>query len=48
MRQLEKAMRTGSFDTVIGKLGFDTKGDNKLPGFMVYQWKGGQYDYVKK
>lgn len=44
---LEKAMRNGSFDTVIGKLSFDAKGDNKLPGFMVYQWKGGQYDYVK-
>ena len=45
---LEKAMRNGSFDTVLGKLSFDAKGDNKLPGFMVYQWKGGQYDYVKK
>ncbi len=44
---LEKTMRGGSFDTVIGKLTFDAKGDNKLPGFMVYQWKGGQYDYVK-
>ena len=44
---LEKAMRTGTFDTVLGKLNFDAKGDNKLPGFMVYQWKGGQYDYVK-
>ena len=44
----EKTLRNGSFDTVIGKLGFDAKGDNKLPGFMVYQWKGGQYDYVKK
>jgi serine/threonine protein kinase len=45
---LEKAMRGGSFDTVIGKLTFDAKGDNKLPGFMVYQWKGGKYDYVSK
>ncbi|HMV04616.1 MAG TPA: branched-chain amino acid ABC transporter substrate-binding protein [Accumulibacter sp.] len=45
---LEKTIRNGSFDTVIGKLSFDAKGDNKLPGFMVYQWKGGQYDYVKK
>ena len=44
---LEKAMRGGTFDTVLGKLSFDAKGDNKLPGFMVYQWKGGQYDYVK-
>ncbi|HPT50676.1 MAG TPA: branched-chain amino acid ABC transporter substrate-binding protein [Accumulibacter sp.] len=47
-KDLEKTMREGSFDTVIGKLSFDAKGDNKLPGFMVYQWKGGQYDYVKK
>jgi branched-chain amino acid transport system substrate-binding protein len=46
--ELEKAMRSGSFDTVIGKLGFDAKGDNKLPGFVVYQWKGGKYDYVAK
>ena len=45
---LEKSMRGGSFDTVIGTLTFDAKGDNKLPGFMVYQWKGGKYDYVKK
>ena len=44
---MEKAMRGGTFDTVLGKLSFDAKGDNKLPGFMVYQWKGGQYDYVK-
>ncbi len=44
---LEKALRGGSFDTVIGKLSFDAKGDNKLPGFMVYQWKDGKYDYVK-
>ena len=45
---LEKALRSGSFDTVIGKLSFDAKGDNKLPGFMVYRWAGGQYDYVSK
>ena len=44
---LEKSLRNGSFDTVIGNLSFDAKGDNKLPGFMVYQWQGGKYDYVK-
>jgi len=43
---MEKSMRGGSFDTVIGKLSFDAKGDNKLPGFRVYRWKGNQYDYV--
>jgi branched-chain amino acid transport system substrate-binding protein len=44
---LEKTIRNGSFDTVIGKLNFDAKGDNKLPGFKVYRWQGGKYDYVK-
>ena len=46
----DKALGWGngsSFDTVIGTLSFDAKGDNKLPGFKVYQWKGNQYDYVK-
>lgn len=44
---LEKAMRGGSFDTVIGKLSFDAKGNSTAPAFVVYQWKDGKYDYVK-
>lgn len=44
---LEKALRTGTFDTVIGKLSFDAKGDQKAPGFVVYRWQGGKYDYAK-
>lgn len=46
-KDLEKAMRGGTFKTVIGDLSFDAKGDQKQPGFVVYQWKGGQYDYAK-
>jgi branched-chain amino acid transport system substrate-binding protein len=46
-RDLEKAMRGGSFKTVIGTLSFDAKGDQKAPGFVVYRWQGGQYDYAK-
>ncbi len=46
-RDLEKAMRNGSFRTVIGTLSFDAKGDQKAPGFVVYRWQGGQYDYAK-
>jgi branched-chain amino acid transport system substrate-binding protein len=45
---LEKALRQGSFDTVIGKLSFDAKGNNREPGFVVYQWKDGEYDYVSR
>lgn len=46
-KALEQALRKGSFDTVIGKLEFDAKGNGKQPAFVVYQWKDGKYDYVK-
>jgi len=26
---------------------FDAKGDPKDPGFVVYQWKGNQYDLAQ-
>lgn len=45
---LEKALRQGSFDTVIGKLSFDAKGNNREPGFVVYRWQDGEYDYVSQ
>jgi branched-chain amino acid transport system substrate-binding protein len=35
------------FDTVIGKLSFNDKGDVSLPGYVVYQWSKGDYDYAK-
>lgn len=44
---LEKTLRNGTFPTVIGDLSFDAKGDQKAPGFVVYQWKGGAYDYAQ-
>jgi branched-chain amino acid transport system substrate-binding protein len=45
--ELNKAMHNGSFDTVIGKLSFDAKGNGKAPAFVVYQWKDGKYATVK-
>lgn len=44
---LNKAMHNGTFDTLIGKLSFDEKGNGKAPAFVVYQWKDGKYDTVK-
>ena len=44
---LQKTVSEGSFDTVIGKLSFDSKGDSRAPGFIVYQWKGNRYDNVR-
>ncbi|WP_373084375.1 branched-chain amino acid ABC transporter substrate-binding protein [Sneathiella sp.] len=40
-----KALNTGEFDTVLGKLSFDDKGDVTLPGYVWYEWKDGKYDY---
>ncbi len=39
------ALNGGNFDTVLGKLSFDDKGDVTLPGYVWYEWKGGKYDY---
>ncbi len=41
-----KAMNSGEFDTVLGSLSFDDKGDVTLPGYVFYEWKNGSYDYL--
>ncbi|MDX5362439.1 MAG: branched-chain amino acid ABC transporter substrate-binding protein [Alphaproteobacteria bacterium] len=40
-----KALDEGTFTTVLGSLNFDDKGDVTLPGYVMYEWKSGQYDY---
>lgn len=40
------ALNETTFQTVIGELNFDDKGDVTLPGYVVYEWKDGDYDYV--
>jgi branched-chain amino acid transport system substrate-binding protein len=40
-------LRKGSFETVLGEIGFDPKGDVTAPGYVVYEWKDGKYDYFK-
>jgi branched-chain amino acid transport system substrate-binding protein len=42
-----KALNAGQFNTVLGKLRFDNKGDVSLPGYVFYEWKNGKYDYMK-
>jgi len=41
------SLRKNKFDTVLGNIGFDMKGDVTAPGYVWYIWKGGQYDYMK-
>jgi branched-chain amino acid transport system substrate-binding protein len=40
------ALKANTFSTVLGDIGFDSKGDVTAPGYVVYVWKGGKYDYV--
>jgi len=42
-----KAISEGEFDTVLGKLSFDDKGDVTLPGYVMYVWHDGTYSYVE-
>lgn len=41
-----KALNDGEFSTVLGNLSFDDKGDVTLPGYVFYEWKDGNYDYL--
>jgi branched-chain amino acid transport system substrate-binding protein len=43
-----KALRTMTFDTVLGKIGVEMKGDVTAPGYVFYEWKNGTYDYYAK
>ena len=40
-------MRAKKFDTVLGSIGFDQKGDVTAPGYVVYVWKDGTYGYYE-
>jgi branched-chain amino acid transport system substrate-binding protein len=40
---ISQTLRRSPFETVIGKLSFDRKGDVKDPDYAWYVWKGGRY-----
>ncbi len=42
-----KSLRKDQFDTVLGMIGFDSKGDITAPGYVFYEWKNGTYDYAE-
>jgi branched-chain amino acid transport system substrate-binding protein len=47
-RKVATQLKTEAIPTVLGAVEFDDKGDNKAPGFVVYRWSNGSYDYVDK
>ncbi|MGQ9365142.1 branched-chain amino acid ABC transporter substrate-binding protein [Azospirillum sp. ST 5-10] len=47
MDKVIEQLRKNEFDTVIGKLAFDDKGDVTTPAYVWYRWHDGQYAEVK-
>lgn len=50
-QEIAKALKGGSFPTVLGDISFDEKGDPKLPGYVMYEWKkksDGTYVYEQQ
>ncbi|MGE5539822.1 MAG: branched-chain amino acid ABC transporter substrate-binding protein [Gemmatimonas sp.] len=44
---LVSALRSGKFQTVLGPLSFDAKGDVQAPGYVFYEWRDGKYAEVE-
>jgi branched-chain amino acid transport system substrate-binding protein len=43
-----ETLRAGEWDTVLGKIGFDAKGDINVVGYVFYKWKDdGSYDEIE-
>lgn len=40
--KLAKALRANAFDTVVGEIRFDAKGDTVNPAYVLYEWKDGK------
>ena len=43
-----RQLKDKPFETVLGTIAFDHKGDVTNPGYVVYQWNDGGYDYFKQ
>jgi branched-chain amino acid transport system substrate-binding protein len=45
LKKVIATLRTNKFNTVLGQIGFDMKGDVTAPGYVWYVWDKGKYDY---
>jgi branched-chain amino acid transport system substrate-binding protein len=44
--KVSKVMHSAQFETVLGKVGFDEKGDIKGPGYVMFAWQNGKYAQI--
>jgi branched-chain amino acid transport system substrate-binding protein len=47
MKPVADNLKKMKFKTVLGEFSFDKKGDVTAPGYVMYEWKDGKYDYFK-
>lgn len=43
-----KSLYDTRFNTVLGEMGYNENGDATLPGYVVYEWQDGNYDYYAR
>lgn len=46
-KKLAAALHSGTFNTVVGQLQFDKKGDVVKPAYVLYEWRDGKNTQVK-
>jgi branched-chain amino acid transport system substrate-binding protein len=46
-RQVSEVLKSEQFDTVLGKVSFDEKGDSSNPGFVIFYYNEGQKFYFE-
>jgi branched-chain amino acid transport system substrate-binding protein len=44
-KAIEQALKSQRFNSILGEVGFDQKGDISAPGYALYVWKHGDFDY---
>jgi branched-chain amino acid transport system substrate-binding protein len=45
-KTLDKTLKSERFETILGEVGFDQKGDITAPGYVLYIWNNGSFDYA--
>ena len=45
-KKVAEVLKADKFDTAIGQIGFDAKGDVVGPTYVVYVWRNGKYAYA--
>lgn len=43
--KVEQTIKSRKFETMLGEISFDKKGDITAPAYMMYVWKDGKFDY---